>query len=776
MNKFLSLFFVLITFFIIPGSAQAQSESVQIEGLKAPVTVRKDARSIPYIEAKTDADLYFAQGYVTAGDRLWQMDLMRRVARGETSEIFGRDRLEEDKRWRRFGFAQITRDNLPNYSTEYRTALDLYAKGVNAYIAKLDDKTTPVEFKILQYKPKPWSPEDTLVVSMVLADALSTTWPNDMLRASMQNLPKEKLADLTNQRTPFDVVLFGRDSVNTVMSASKPINVSPDALSEANRQSELRRSSLEMVGLYAEELAASNNFVVSGKRTADGKPILENDPHLAPTAPGIWYLAHLSTPSMRVSGVTVPGIPDVILGHNEYIAWGATNVGPDVQDLYVENFNAEGKYQTPGGWEMPKIRKEVILVRANPLNPQASPVEYDVIETRNGVVISEEGAKKYALKWTVRQKNLGEINSFYLLNRAKNWADFRNAIKNYGGATQNFVFADVAGHIGWQVAGKIPIRKTGDGAMPYDGATNDGDWTGYIPFEELPFLYDPPSGFIVTANQRIVGTEYKYTQMSRDAGSPWRARRIYDLLQAKNKLTLDDARDIQYDVVALPLQQLAKEVVAANAVSAETLALFKAWDGRAAADSKAAVMAAEMRSCVAQKIADANKPIPFSIISQRIVDRAIREKLPLWLPSGFADYTELFKACESTSITNLSSPNRYGPDRANWVWGKAFVSRFPHPLAVAPLIGGQFQTPSVPIDGSGFTPNVGSSVSMRHITSPGNWDATRQVIPLGESGDPKSPHFKDQFEAWRTGTLPIFPFSKSAVETAVVSTTTLSPK
>ncbi len=754
--------------FSISNSSQTTTSEINLPGLSSNVTVRRDARSIPYIEAKTDADLYFVQGYVTASDRLWQMDLLRRLARGETAEIFGRSVLEEDKRWRRFNFAKIAEENLQFLSPELRAALDNYAKGVNAYIASLDANTLPVEFRILQYKPREWRAADTIVVGKILSDALSSTWRNDLLRASLQNLPKDKLADLTNQVTPYDVVLFGTDTNTPAKAAlaNTRVDVSPTLLAAADDVESVRQSSLERVGLYAEDLAASNNWVISGKRTADGKPLLANDPHLAATAPGIWYLAHLSTWDMRVSGVTFPGVPGIILGHNENIAWGATNVGPDVQDLYVETFNDKGEYKTPTGWTASVVRRETINVRINPLSPVTTPVMIDVIETRNGPIILEEGGKKYSLKWTAFDPRNSEFDTFYQWNRAKNWDDFKTALKKYGGAAQNFIFADIKGNIGWYAASRIPIRRTGDGSLPYDGSTNEGDWVDAIPFEELPNLYNPPSGLIVTANQRIVGTSYKYKQMSRDAATPWRARRIQTVLEAKSKITMDDVRDTQYDTYNIPVAKLAAEIVKLNAASPETLAVLKTWDGRMTVESHGAVLANEIRGCVANKIADENKPVPPYLIRERILDMAITNNASRWLPTGFASYADLFKACDKSSRAALADPKRLGADDTKWTWGRTWQSRFPHPLAAAPLIGGQFATPSVAIDGSGQTPNVGSFVSMRHIASPGNWDATRHVIPLGQSGDPKSPFFKDQFEAWRTGTPMIFPFSKAAVEKA----------
>ena len=759
------ILFSLAAITLLSSTFYAQAPAPAVGGVTSNASVRRDSRWIPYIEAANETDLYFVQGYVTASDRLWQMDLLRRVARGETAEIFGKTTLEEDKRWRRFGFAAVADQSLQYLTPELRAALESYARGVNAYVATLDEKTLPIEFRILQYKPREWRAADSVVVGKILADALSSTWRNDLLRASIQSLPKEKIADLTNQVTPYDVVLFGKDGLNAERGVRSADSTSVDfnrAYAAAERLEQARGMSLSRIGMYAEDLAASNNWVISGKRTADGKPLLANDPHLQPSVPGIWYLTHLATPSMRVSGVTFPGVPGIVLGHNEHIAWGATNVGPDVQDLYIETFDAEGKYKTPSGATSPIIRREEIKVRSMPLKPDTETVVLEVVETRNGPIILEEGGKKYALKWTARDARNSEFEAFYFLNRAKDWNDFKAALRTYGGATQNFVYADVKGNIGWYASGKIPIRKVGDGALPYDGSTNDGEWVGNIPFDELPNLYNPKEGFIVTANQRIVGTSYKYTQMSRDASSPWRARRIYDLLKANSKVTMDDAAAVQHDVYNIPLANLVKEVVRQNGASAETMTLLKTWDGRMLPDSKAALVANEIRLCLASKISDENKPVPANIVRERILDWAIRERSARWLPKQFSDYPTFLKACEADAVAALHK--RLGADQSKWVWGTVSAARFSHPLAAAPLIGGQFFIPVVGIAGSGQTPNVASGVSMRHIASPGNWDATRHVIPLGQSGNPQSPHYKDQFEAWRNGSPAVFPFTKAAVE------------
>lgn len=774
MRRILPFLLVILTISVQFGFGQASEQNLTVAGLSAPVTIQRDARGVPYITAANDADLYFAQGFVMASDRLWQMDVARRTPRGQLAELFGAIRLEEDKRWRRFGFAALAEQSFAAMNAETKAPLENYARGVNAFMATLDDKTTPPEFKILQYKPTTWLPSDSLIIAANLADALSSTWRLDLITASLANVDPQKLADLSNQVTPYDVVLFGKDLKKAAVAVgSAP---SETTLALAAKDDELRRSSLELLGLYAEELAASNNWVISGKRTADGRAMLANDPHLAPMTPGIWYLIDLRSPSHHVAGVVFPGMPGVTIGHNDHFAWGMTNVGPDAQDLYVETINDKEEVKTPTGWQKITFRNEPIAVRTNLMKPDTTLTKFDVMETPNGPVITQEGDKLYALKWTARDPRNLSLEAFPLINRAKDWKTFTAALKRFGGPAHNFVYADVKGNIGWQIAGAIPVRRTGEGALPYDGATTDGDWIGNIPFNELPSLYNPKEGFIVTANQRTVGTDYKYPQMTRAAATPWRARRIHDLLSKLDKATMDDSRDVLYDAYNIPLSNFSRAVLAENTVSNESAAVLRDWNGKMTPDSRGAVLADELRGCVNNKMAESNKPVPGFLINSRIFDRATRDKLPRWLPAGFSTYGELYKACDATIRASLAASTTYGADPNGWVWGKNWKSRFAHPLAAAPLIGGQFATPNIGISGSGNTPNVGSSVSMRLIASPGNWDATRQVIPMGQSGDPRSPHYKDQFEAWNSGTPTIMHFSKAAIDKATVSKLTLSPK
>jgi penicillin amidase len=810
-----TIILLLIFLAVIPALAQqpqqpAERQALSIAGLQDTVTVRRDARWIPYIEAKNEADLYFAQGYVTASDRLFQMDLMRRVARGETAEIFGRQGLEEDKRWRKLGFSAVVAESYAMLKPELKAAVDNYARGVNAYLATLTDNTLPLEYKILQFKPREWVPTDSMVIGKILSDSLSNTWRQDLNQVLINRMDPDKAALLSSRVMKEDVVLFGKDALDRPQPKGKKLPVSGPAddkkqipapiKKDTNSLLELtqpledaRRASLEKVGMYAEDQAASNNWVISGKHTADGKALLANDPHLQATAPGIWYLTHLALPNNRVSGVTFPGAPGIILGHNEHIAWGATNLGPDVQDLYKNFFSADqdGIYLAGpnGSKERPRFHTEEIKVRKNPLGPVTDQdvEKLEVVETRNGVIYFEQGDVKYALKWTARDPKNTELSAFYYLNYAKDWKGFNEALKTYGGATQNFVYADTAGNIGWHNAGAIPLRKTGDGSVPYDGSKDEGDWIGNIPYDELPQLYNPPAGYIVTANQRVVGRDNKYFSiLTRDSATPWRARRITDMIVArlKKKLTMDDVRDIQLDVYNLPLVKFAEMVQKLGGATPETLGAMAAWNGRMNYDAKEPLIVNEMRVVFAEKLAEANLVdkdgkrlnIPAGYVRERVALEVLRSEDKTWLPPGYASYKDLLLDCEKQAGLNLNAlAARLKKNRSDLAWGDYFTASFFHPLAAAPLIGAQFTVRPPGVSGSGQTPNVGASVSMRQIAEPGNWDATRHVIPLGQSGDPQSAHFKDQLESWRTGKPEIFWFSKEAVEKNAPVTMVMTP-
>src|SRR5438128_10403271 len=411
---------------------QQPSQPITLVGLRDRVTVRRDERGIPYIEANNDEDLYFAQGYVTASDRLWQMDLVRRTVRGELSEIFGQGALSQDKNHRVYDFAAVIEETLRRLQPKFSAALNAYGNGVNAFIDSLTDKTLPPEFRLLQYKPRHWTPSDSLAVGKLLAEYLSSTWQLDIMRASLASLPKEKCNALLPETSPLDVLVVGQDRLPAKAqdhNGLKTISLSLGILAQLQNSIESEQQALARIGLSPPDIEkpqASNNWVVSGKRTVSGKPLLANDPHIPAAAPGIWYQAELTAPGIHVAGVTFVGAPGIVLGHNDRIAWGATNLGPDVQDVYLEKFDKDNpnRYLTPSGWRDAEIRHEQIQVRKGFADPSTDAQTFDVVVTRHGPIVLEKNSTRYALRWPALDPTTLEPAGLFEANRARNWKGF----------------------------------------------------------------------------------------------------------------------------------------------------------------------------------------------------------------------------------------------------------------------------------------------------------------------------------------------------------------
>jgi len=650
----------------------------------------------------------------------------------------------------------------------------------------------PPEFQILNYSFRPWTPADSFIVGKIFSEALSDTWRIDIMRQALSSLPAEKRNALLPEKSALDVLVAGKDTQARPSSATLRSNnsLSAGALAALAHNQSVAAAALDRIGFYADELAASNNWVINGSRTVTGKPLLANDPHLRPTAPSIWHMVHLSAPGVRVAGITAPGVPGVIIGHNDRIAWGFTNVGPDVQDVYIEKFDPENpkRYQTPQGWQDAVVRQEQIKVRKG-ITSDYDTVTQEVTVTRHGPIVFEADGKRYALRWTALDPARNRPDIAYALNRARNWQEFNTALETFTAPTQNIVYADVDGHIGYHAAGVVPIRKSGDGSVPYDGSTDAGEWTSYIPIDKLPQVYDPPSGMIVTANQRIVGDNYPFF-LTHHWAQPYRARRIYTLLNEKPKHSTEDFRRIQGDVYSIAGALFAQEAVkllkpkltASDDKLGKTLEAFATWDGRLNVESPVAPIVSQMRIAFRSKILNAAlgpelvRGFQWSNFDTTL-DRIIKDQPADWLPKEFSSYADLMRACYDEAIASLT--RTLGADETKWTWGDMVKARFPHPLGGAPLIGSQFTVPPFPQNGTGgllgATVNVGASVSMRLIADLSDLDKTQQGIALGESGVFKSPHWTDQLADWRAVTPREFPFTAAVVSKAAKETLVLEP-
>ena len=719
--------------------------------------IKRDARGVPFIQAATEAELYFAQGYATASDRLWQMDFLRRTARGELAEIFGAGAVETDKLHRIYGFRRVAEKLLEGASDETRAVLESYARGVNALIEERGAKNErtaklPLEFQMLSYEPRPWTPIDSLALGKLFAENLSFTIDADLLRALLSDLPRDKVATLLPETSPLDLV---QDKAEREAGRPKPEARKFSDTELAMFATVLKTMRRARAANSGDSEVGSNSWVVSGDKTASRQPLLASDPHLPPTSPSIWHIVHLQTGDLRVAGVAVPGVPGVMIGHNDWIAWGITNLCPDVQDLYVEQFDGNS-YKTPHGWRAAEIHREEIAVRKS----ADVAITIDVKVTRHGPVIFENGSTALSVQWTALDTNIIDLDAFLAVNRARNWDEFVTALSRYGGPPQNFTYADTSGHIGYHTAGCIPIRKTGDGSLPYDGTTDDGEWIGYVPLAELPHAFDPPSGVVVQANQRVVDLDYKH-HLTHNWRVPYRARRIHELLQTKDKFTIDDFLAIQGDTYSYPdaifaseIAKLGSRLKTTSSEWATLVAQLEQWDGYANADSTVLPIVAEMRKTFRTHV------LTHAIGAERaelyewrneatFIDNLITQRPHDWLPGDFDSYESLILACYRETIDKLTA--QLGPDQKQWTWGELAQVRFPHPLERLGPHGAKFATRSFPQNTGGSMPtvNAGARVSLRYVADLSEWDETRLCVPLGESGELTSPHREDQLDEWR---------------------------
>ena len=803
---FLWLIFILIfliaallgfAYFVAHSALPQLDGSVPAKGLTAPVKVTRDERGVPTIEASSLDDLFFAQGYVTAQDRLWQMDIMRRFGAGELSEILGEDTLKVDREQRILGLRAAATKSLGIASPRDRSYFDAYARGVNAFI-EAHGRALPIEFRILKYKPKPWQAEDSIVIAnQMVKDLNFYTFGDTLAREKiLSKLGPELTGDLYVNRS-------WHDRPPTVMREDlsdqpKPSNTDDqddeddDEDSGPDNAVTQRDSALDIWAQHAPEATnGSNDWVVSGAHTVTGKPLLSNDMHLGHQMPNLWYEAHLKSGNVDVAGVTLPGMPYVIVGHNQRIAWGFTNVGPTVADAFIETFNAQGAYQTPQGWREPESREEVIHVKGKP------DVTLDVKITRHGPIISElipGESRSVALRWTLYD---GLHMPFFDVDTAQNWEDFRKAFSQLDAPGQNVVYADVDGNIGYQTTGHIPIRAAGDGSLPVSGADDAHEWTSYIPFDKLPRIYNPPSGVIATANGRITPDDYPYS-ISAAWEAPWRTARIYHVLESGRKFAASDMLALENDVqsendlFAAERFVYAVDHAAKSSGRAKQAAdLMRNWDGRMLASSSAASIAVRSGQELTRLLLEPRLgPVPDHTAQQETtlswktyhwqmrtvwLQNVMLHQPKRWLPEQYSNYDELLTAAVEAAITAPDTPK----DLGSWHWGSVNAVAIEHPVLgkipglkrwVAPGIQEQ--------SGSGYTVKAVTrhhGPSERFTANLADLDQSTLNTVTGQAGNFLSPYYMDQWKAWYEGTTFTLPFTQKAVEANGKHTLLLQP-
>jgi penicillin amidase len=781
--------------------------SASLPGLQQDVTVERDRWGVPHIRAASVGDLAEAQGYVMAQDRLWQMDLLRRAARGQLSEVLGDKTLTIDKEFRTYGFGRAAERDATLLDPETARIMEAYSRGVNKFIEQ-HANNLPLEFSLLHYKPQPWKPSDTLAISGYMYRTLTNTWERKLNRARVtQHVGADRAKDLFSQESSMDYFVVGDPNVlddgsersaadgdedddddmqtDTVLKARlDDTHLAAPAAGFPDLTSALSQSVQEFLADSPAEIRqglGSNNWVVSGAHTATGKPLLANDTHLELTIPPIWYEVHLTAPGWNVKGFTLPGAPMVVIGHNEHIAWGFTNNGADVQDLYIESFNpaSPDEYRVNNAWVKAQILDETIRVKGQPDE------HLQITVTRHGPVVEREGDKAYALRWTATEPG-GLAYSYNWLGHARNWKEFREVMKRVWGPAQNAVYADVAGNIGYIMAARVPIRKKGHGELPVSGATDDFEWTGYIPFDQLPQALNPDSGLIVTANARVVGSNYKPYLTDRWE-EPYRTARIYDLLHDRHDLRPEDMLRVQADTYSSPHVFLAEQLAAAaksvkpkDPRAQKLIEGLKDWNGIADANSTEVSFLDATRRAALDLLLEPFLGKDTDLYQWRknaFLQRILTDRPSKWLPSSCKNYDEFLAAAADLGVSKLAEESK--SERVDdWAWKRFNSLDMFHPIGHEGLLQTFLSITNKPQSGTAYSvraarPHHGPA--MRFVANPGNWDESILLVPAGQSGQPGSIHYSDQFSSWFDG-KPIFaPFSEAAEVNARKHTLTLKP-
>jgi penicillin amidase len=750
----------------------------RVSGLAARAVVTRDVQGVPHIFADTLEDLFFTQGYVTAQDRLWQMDISRRYAAGELAEILGRRYLEHDRQQRTLLIRPMAEKAAARLSPRDRTFFEAYARGVNACMA--EQKRLPLEFRLLRYRPRPWAASDSFLVAANMIQMLT-------LQPLAFELSREKIKARLSPELVAD--LFPNSSWRDRLPAdpSRPDEFVPSDGEDEGEEEEqpphsgCTRRAPRPGPENTRLVPGSNNWTISGAHTVSGKPLLSNDMHLEHHLPNVWYEAHLASGGFDVAGVTLPGVPFVIVGHNQRVAWGFTNIGPAVSDLYVETFNDRGEYRTPDGWRQLEHHRETIHVR------DGADEILDVVITRHGPIVSglQPGeTRQLALKWTAYDPEALQIPLFDM-DGAQNWEQFRNALRRFTNPAQNVVYADVEGHIAYQATGMIPLRSGSDGSLPVAGDDDAHEWRGYIPFEQLPNILDPPSGMIATANGRIVPEGYPYV-ISNEWGAPYRTERIYHVLGSGQKCGPADLLKLQTDVYSefdrFCGQRFVYAVDHASRVSArarQAADLMRDWDGQVSVGSVAATVIAHsrrelVRLLLEPKLRELWREYRW-FMSSVWLENVLQRRPARWLPAAYANWDDLLAAAVEAAVSREHAPAKL----ADWRWGKDQTLEISHPLfGMVPLLRWWTGTGRVPQSGDGYTvKQVGSNFgpSERMTVDLANLDNSTLNIVNGQSGQFSSPYYMNQWRAWYGGTTFLLPYSSRAVEQAKRHVLVLEP-
>jgi penicillin amidase len=795
--------------YAIKPDAPDLNKQISHNELTQPVQITFDSHQVPHIVAQNDRDLWFATGYVQASERLFQMDMLRRMASGRISELLGaqeappgmpfKDTLGMDRFFRVMGLSQDAQRAADRLDAEGRAMGDAYVAGINAWIRTAEN--LPIEYRLLSETPEKWTVHDVLTVGRLTSFQLSVNMAHELLRYLLiADLGQEAQQEIFPGVAPIGPNIIEREDKDFRAMPRVNVDIKKDAAQALIQESGIdvaawapaAKAFLNLLGQVQQDArpyltpAASNSWAVAGSRTASGKPILSNDPHLLHGAPSTFYLMHLSAPGIDAIGAVLPGTPFLSLGRNQHIGWSATNTFADVQDLYLEKLdpNDPTKYMTPEGPVPFKIEKHVIRERIDQGKYRNHP--FDLRYTRHGAILNDsliEGlpadAQPIALK-TAAVWPSDEALTMMRFLRAGSVKEFFAALDTWGMPIQNWIAVDDAGHMGYYPAGNVPLRTTFNGTTPVPGWTDDFEWKGRIPVEELPKMYDPPSGMIVTANNQVVPVDDYPYPYSIDTMQGYRAGRIREMLTAKPDLTADDMRGFQIDAYSkqgdrlMPFLLTALDGIQVNDREKLALDALRNWDRVAAVDSVgASIFYATYREAW-QLALDDDLPELFKKLvnvfgfTYHFFDRLWVEAptAKVWDRKGTAQVEnrdEILRQAWRTAVKNLSK--KLGGNVEKWTWGKLHTITFSHPFGKTAM--GKFDKGPYPIPGAwdtvwaaggGFWPAeyafpVSEGPAFRHVMDFNKLEDTRMVLDLGQSGWPMTPAYSNASEDWLNGRL-----------------------
>jgi penicillin amidase len=734
------------------------SGTITLKGLSESVDVYRDEFGIPHIYAENRDDLMFAVGYVSAQDRLWQMDLTRRAATGKLAEIFGEPVIAADLVARTIGFGHIAIRQFENLSPDSQAILEAFSGGVNAYIERAE--TLPPEFRLLKFEPEPWRPSDSLATLKLIGWQLSKNYKSELaLMRVAARLDDRRAADLRPSYPATGPLII-----------SLEFKYEPVLLPYFDKGTQLLD---EIAGISG----GSNSWVIGPSLTKSGAPLLANDPHLSGTRiPSIWYFVHMVGAGYDTMGAVAPGSPLPLIGHNRRIGWGITNMNADIQDLYIEKINpANGdQYEYDGKWVDMQSRTERIGFRT--ADGSLSFLEKQIRSTIHGPLINDiaPGAvKAVSLRWTGLEPT-PDFEALTRLNLAGNWEDFLGAMEKFSVAPQNFIYADVDGNIGYCGAGKIPIRKRGDGSMPQEGWTSENGWEGFIPFEEMPRVLNPSAGYIVTANNKVVSDAYKHLLSAQWAPS-YRAKRIVELIETRAPHDAAGTARMHLDSKSLLAEFIVPKLTPAlEGLEDRTLRkaanYLKEWNYENTTDSVAATIYHELLLKLAENTfaddmgreAASNYLEDYYLWLERFVE--LLEEDSHWfdddLTKEIEKRDELIARSFREAVASLKG--RLGGNMSKWQWGRVHQIEFRHPLDKISLIKRIFNLGPFPFPGDGETVNRGTfsfnkpygvtmAASIRHIMDFSDLSETLGIHTTGQSGNPASSHYDDFAQPWLRG-------------------------